>query len=176
MRIGIDIDDTLVDTATSTFNVLEKYNLPKDLYFRNITNIDKQQFLFEHMDEITLGAQLKENAKEVLDELKKRGHQLIIITARDTYYSKNQVDNTYKMFKHYDVEIDEFCFGYVQKDKICQEKNIDLMIDDNIEVCESLKKIGIDYLLFDSVINKKTKLNKVYHWNGVLEYIERKEK
>ena len=69
---------------------------------------------------------------------------------------------TLKIIKNL-YNINEFYFGYFNKQDIANSLNLDLMIDDNISVYNSIKNVGIDCILFGDTI--KT-------WDSVLKYIE----
>lgn len=104
MRIGIDIDNTLTE-------VQEKLNKAAYTYAvslgKNLDSYDKlmqdekndgteyaKRFQFNHeelkyflkdiQENITNNALPRKNAKEVIDKLKNDGHQIYIITARDS--------------------------------------------------------------------------------------------
>lgn len=166
MRIGIDIDDTLTDTKTAFIQILKKYGFSEDIYFRNFFDREKQRFLYSHHDEIMEITKLKEDAKEVLDKLKKNNNYLIIITARNYNYGKKAVECGKKIIVENNLLIDEIYFDKAEKSEICKDLNIDIMIDDNEEVIRSVEKIGIEGLLFGK---------KVKTWKEVLEYISEKE-
>ncbi|MGN1352840.1 MAG: hypothetical protein ACI4WF_02100, partial [Bacilli bacterium] len=100
MKIGIDLDDTLTDIQDDLLNLAFKYD--KTLRGKGIINFDKP-FIGEKFDwsseerdyffknyrlEVVKKARLRTNALETLNELKRRGYEIVIITARsDKYYS-----------------------------------------------------------------------------------------
>ena len=95
MRIGIDIDDTLLSTSESFDNLINKYNLNFNKKFNDKWTQEERDFIFgNYLNEILLGAKIKKGAKDVLKLLKKRGHTLIIISARSNKFVESIEENT----------------------------------------------------------------------------------
>lgn len=191
MNIGIDIDNVI-----SNFNeVLCKEFLLHDKELRNNGIVNKNadyitrgmldwtqqeidDFYKNNIERITNSLDVKDNAKEYIDKLKKDGHNIYIITARDNgeycdpytmtkewlanfniYYDKLILTNTYKNDAH----------GKANK---CLENNIDIMIDDSINICKDCSKHNIAVLLMDTPYNKKTDLLRVHNWKEIYEFIK----
>ena len=164
MRIGIDIDNTLVN-SNEYFEYIkkrDKLNFKKS-YTIGWTVDECNELLPKYAKELITNAKFMPNACEVLDYLHNEGHKLIIITARDNTYYKNSIELTKKILMNKKIEIDEFYFGKVKKSDIASEINIDLMIDDSKKVYNRMKKENIDCILFG---------DKIKTWKEVLDYIE----
>lgn len=167
MRIGIDIDDTLVDTSESFDKVIKKNNANFSKKYKDKWNEEEKNFIFNnYLEEFLKGARLQENAKEVTDYLVSFGHELIIITARSNRYCKDIEEYTKKFIKKENLKILEMYFGQNKKSDLAKKLKIDLMIDDDISVYNNMKNDGIECILFGDEI--KT-------WEDVLEYIKQKE-
>ena len=166
MRIAIDFDDTIVDTTKKVKEYLAKYNLTGFNDFE-----EKRQFYIKHIDNISKELQLKPYVKEVLNELSKN-NELYIITARSDYYSKNVKPLTKEFIKNNNLPVKEIYFDCFEEGKaiMCDKLNIDLFIDDKINNCLEVKKIGIDVLLFN---NKYENLNSVDNWLDILKYVKK---
>lgn len=165
MRIGIDVDETLVCSNDEFEIIKKKYNIDfNKKYTDKWTDEEYQEILAKYAEEIITNASLKIGAKEALNYLHNKGHKLIIITARNNLYYKNSMELTKKVLLNHGLKIDEFYFDQDKKSDIAKKLNIDLMIDDNINIYESMKKENIDCILFGQEI--KT-------WDQVLEYIDR---
>lgn len=168
MRIGIDIDDTLLSTSESFDNLINKYNLNFNKKFNDKWTQEERDFIFgNYLNEILLGAKIKKGAKDVLKLLKKRGHTLIIISARSNKFVESIEENTLDFIKKEKINIDDIYFGHSKKSDLAKKLNIDLMIDDSLYVYNNMKNDNIDCILFGDTI--KT-------WKEVLEYIKRKER
>ena len=167
MRIGIDIDDTLVSTSQSFDEVRKKYNIIFSKNWKDEWTKEEMNFIFnKYLEEILLGAKFKENSIEVVNHLHALGHELIVITARGNNYCKAMKEKTLEILKRKGLKISEIYFEQTKKSDLAKELNIDLMIDDSRYVYDNMKKDGIDCILFGD--NIKT-------WNEVLKYIKEME-
>lgn len=184
MRIGIDIDDTITNSTPvinkyikeygSTFFDASEFQKKKEELSRGILNDEiATKFFSKYAVEISDHIELKEDAKEIIDKLHNEGHEIIIITARRDNYYKDAYAYCTKYLKSKNVYYDKLITEQVYKDKTCINEKIDLMIDDAIDTCETLDKLGIKTLLFTSEINKNkdTKIPRVNFWKEVYNYI-----
>lgn len=167
MRIGIDIDETLTDTKKSFYETLEKYQIMFNGEYHNWHQQESAQLIVNnHLEEIMSKAKLKDRAKEVLDELYNRGHELFIITARSNNYCSCLETITNQLVKDNDLNIKEVYFNQDEKSVLAKKLGIDLMIDDSASVYQNMQKEKIDCILFG---------DKITTWTEVLEYINKKE-
>lgn len=167
MRIGLDLDETLTDTAISFDEVMKKNNVNfSKNYFDNWTKDETHYILSNFCEEMIAGAKLKKGVKEAIKVLNNKGHELFIITARRNYYSNNIENITYDLLKKNNIDVKRVYFGQDKKSDLASELHIDLMIDDSISVYNNMKREGIDCILFG---------DKIKTWDEVLKYIERKE-
>lgn len=166
MRIGIDIDETLTDTEISINEIVKRNNIDFNKKYNDIWTKEDVDFIFGNFyDEIIIGAKIKKGAKEVLSKLKKDGHELFILTARNNAYSNNTQKLTYSFIEENKLDVTEVYFDQNKKSDIAKKLKIDLMIDDSKKVYENMKKENIDAILFG---------DKIKTWEEVLKYIERK--
>lgn len=165
MKIAIDLDDTIVKTKEKIKEYLSKYGLKE---FE--TKEEKITFYIKHIDNIYKEVELQPNVLEVLYELSKT-NELYIITARGSYYSNNAKKITEDFITKNNLPIKKTYFDCYEQTKaiMCDKLNIDLFIDDHINNCLEVKKLGIDVLLFN---NKYEGLNSVDNWLEILEYIK----
>lgn len=164
MRIAIDFDNTLVKTSDKIKEYMIKNNVSE------FKNDEKYHFYCKYVDNITKELELKEYAKEVLQELSV-DNEICIITARSDYYSKNLKQLTLDFIKKNELPISNVYFDCFSEGKAnkCVELGIDLFIDDNIENCLYVKNKNIETLLFES---EHDSLNTVNSWKEVLEYVK----
>ena len=168
MIIGIDVDDTLVNSSESFDKVIEKYNVNFNKKFKDTWTEEERNFIFSNYLEETLkSAELKEDAKEVLNYLDSKGYKLIIITARGNKHCKGIEEFTIDFFKKENIKISKFYFRQYKKSDLAKKLKIDLMIDDSNYVYNNMKEENIDCILFG---------DKIQSWKQVLEYIESKVK
>jgi len=168
MRIGIDIDDTLVNTSESFDKVIKKYNVNFSKKYKDEWTKEECDFIFNnYLEEFLLGATIKKDASKVLNYLSDKGHELIIITARSNRFCENIKKETINFINNNKLKINNIYFEQNEKVDIAKKLNIDLMIDDNVKVYNNMIKNNIDCILFG---------DKIKTWQEVLKYIEDKEK
>ena len=192
-KIAIDIDDTLTDTSASIRKCVEEYandyeeghilTERKDTIIRGFFDHDViVQFFLDHGKELANNAEVREDAKEIIEKLREEGHEIIFLTARsDMYYTDAQ-----KFCEDYlnrkNVPYDRVITGKTFKIQACKEENIDIMIDDGVDTCADLNKAGIKALLYTTECNisKNTISPRVRTWKEVYEkiheYLDNKNK
>lgn len=181
MNIGIDIDDTLVETTK---------NLDKD-----ILNYEGGEEVLEHIEEVMsgkiptenirrfmntylttrlAGLEVKEDAVDVLNRIKRSGDKIIFITSRGEESGRGATEITLKYLEENKIPYDNIIFSATDKAKACIENNINIMIDDSMKHCEDIEKVGIKTILFTSMINKdkETNLERVNNWKELEEKID----
>lgn len=94
---------------------------------REHIGIDAHDYFFKHhSDDVNFNMAVPfHGAKEAIEELKRYGYKIVIVTKQDSYESKM---NTLKFLSHYGIYYDDICFT---GDKWMIES--EFMIDDNIE-------------------------------------------
>ncbi|MCI8392321.1 MAG: hypothetical protein HFJ23_00125, partial [Clostridia bacterium] len=111
------------------------------------------------------------NAKETISKLRKAGHEVYIVTARDSEFH----DNPYKLSKEWldknNIEYDKLIVNARDKAKICKDEKIDVFIDDKTSNCIDVSNIGAvairianDNICYDDFITLKD-------WNAIYRYI-----
>ena len=186
MRIGIDIDDTITDTwsymvpiYSQVFNIpveelsnsLPYYNSVKKL---NLTVEEYFKIMQPYYEENALNIPIKNDAKEVINALKKEGHKIIFITARGKMY-REPVSITEVYIEKNGIMYDKLITNATDKAVICKNENIDLFIDDSYKHCLSVSSVGIKVLMYNANYNKNIKeFNHIASWNEVYDYINKK--
>ncbi len=184
MNIGIDIDDTITDSfeylmkcVAEYFNYDINYLKENNFSYNNLPkNCKKYEYDFakKYYDKSLPHIPLKEGAREYIKKIKKLGHNIFIITARNTNMYKDPYISTKKQLEINNIYYDKL-FCTFDKVSICKTEKVDLVIDDSIENCIAINNIGIDTLLFNSVLNEKQNVNikRVRNWKEIFEYIKK---
>ena len=174
MNIGIDIDDTITCTSETIRLYSEKYARENMIEESDIWNIkeNKNKFLETYLEEIYINAPLKENVREVFEELKGLGCKLYIITARTESYVDNIINLISEYLEKYDLEVDGIFINGKDKVEVCVNNRIDIMIDDNLYNYYMLTKNNINALLFDDKNRYDIIDNRVNDWNKVVKIIK----
>lgn len=171
MKIGIDIDDTVMNT----FDVIEEAARYFDKYFlenkgyQDITKYDfherfywtseekKAFFNYFRKNKLYLKAKPKEDALYYLEKLYNEGYEIYFLTRRKKdekldILSITKNDLISKGFKFTDCYI-----GLSKKGEACKNLGIDVFIDDAVIQIEDVNNYGIKTILIDNWYNKEYK-------------------
>lgn len=171
MKIGIDIDDTVMNT----FDVIEEAARYFDKYFlenkgyQDITKYDfherfywtseeKQAFFnYFRKNKLYLKAKPKGDALYYLEKLYNEGYEIYFLTRRKKdekldILSITKNDLISKGFKFTDCYI-----GLSKKGEACKSLGIDVFIDDAVIQIEDVNNYGIKTILIDNWYNKEYK-------------------
>lgn len=176
MRIGIDIDGVLTEEKKYIIDYGTKFFIENNIsytinddnfYGQEIFGVTKEQykkFLNNYIFEYSKNVKVRPFASEIIKKLKK-AHEVFIITARDltTYENKYQIKMQQivkKWLYDNDILYDEIIFSK-NKDIICEEKEIDIMIEDNPENIIAISK-KIPVICYNNIYNRKICNNNVY--------------
>ena len=193
MKIGIDLDGVVFDSEKEFRVYSELYDMidlqqnskvnNKELKAQNRFQWTKEEtegFFKKYHEQIIEKSNFMPGAKRVLKLLKEEGHSLIIITARGGGSNKKIIELTEKRLKQNGMDIfDKYYWATENKDEVCVKENVDIMIDDFYEKCESIanSKIQTIYLKdapsYDLEENKYIKV--LYNWGEIYRYIKEKE-
>lgn len=172
MKLGIDIDDVLVDTSKLMLDYIKSINNNEDILNHmeeimrgEIPDSIVSKFINGNIVNILDNVQLKQNAKKVLEKLEKN-NEIVFITSRGDKKIKGTEEITLNYLKKNNIAYKKIIFNAYNKAKICKENNIDILIDDSVKLCEEAQKEGIKTILFTSIVNKnkQTNIKRVNNW------------
>lgn len=158
MKIGIDIDDTLTNTKDIQLLYWQEYvtNHPKKGYDTNLPSTINdfgdeyvQNFWDTYREELSFYSSFKENASLVLNNLKKAGHKLCIITSRPDEKYQNLHQRLKEWFAENNIPIDIIYTNIRDKGTFCKDNNIDLFIDDDLKHIIKANSYNIKTILFN---------------------------
>lgn len=181
LTIGIDIDDTITNTfdylmpaVAEFFNMDLNYLKENNISYTSLTPQMKEQeleFARANFDKLIPNTPIKPDAAEYIRKIRKLGHKVIIITARNSLFYTDPYKTSSEYLTKNNVQFDELICTF-DKAGICKEQNVDIFIDDSINQCNKVKEAGIKTLLFASKINiSNEEHQKVYSWQDVYHYI-----
>ncbi|MBQ6841255.1 MAG: hypothetical protein IJO63_03980 [Bacilli bacterium] len=170
MKIGIDFDNTLVNTYEVTKERLDRYLPGNNLHsYHDLDPVEEQKFFDKYYLEILENVTLYPYAKEALEELRKMGCTLVLVTARGIY-SQESGKPTLKVLQKFGIEFDEYYWGNPIKGHVCKDNHIDLMIDDLQSVCEEVSSKGVKVLNFGETSDR---FAYALNWKEVVEYVKK---
>ncbi|MFC2947434.1 5' nucleotidase, NT5C type [Virgibacillus sediminis] len=187
MRIGFDIDDTLINLREHAFHLYNR-KLKKEIPREKFLELDRleihepfgmddeegKQMWMDTRDEIYYtDCPPFPGALELLQELAEAGHEVYYITARP----KDHGERTKEWMKErgFPVEDSRFFYGMKDEQKIhtIKELELDYYIDDKPEVIETLSEIPIKLFLKDQTYNRHiTHIPRITDWSEFKEIIE----
>ncbi len=125
--------------------------------------------------ELSKNTPLIPGAKEVIEILKKDGHELIIITARGSFEIKEMKNVMEEKFFKDSLNFSKYYWAVQNKVEVCKNEKVDIMIDDSPIICKEMKQTRIKTLYFRDVNREKIEeneyLKEVNNWGEIYRYI-----
>ncbi len=190
LRIGIDIDDVVVEYLKSFLDYVEKKEGKKFLYeeifdysFQDILGVSREEIWNlvkgHESDEIIINLDLIENSKESI-ELLNNVHKIFFITSRNTKIKNTTLLFFEKHFPNHNFKIlfsgENWDNGNRSKQEICKDYGIEIFIEDNLDYALDCATNGIKVFLIDKPWNQKENLPeniiRVKDWKDILVKIE----
>lgn len=186
MRIGLDIDDTISKTwEVLQPSFLQYYNLREEDFNRNadhyaeLLGIEKEEYygyMTKNLASLVSNAEVKPYCKEVLNRLKEKNVEIILITVRARNMFQDPEKTTKEWLEKMEIPYDKLFCNVENKLQICKEENIDVFIDDSVKNCIEVSKLGIPVFLMNSVINQQnTSLKRVCDWLEIEKLLQELE-
>lgn len=186
MKIGLDIDGVIYNSENAfrckaeLYDLLELHKngpLNNDFWAQSRydwTEEQQRKFKQKYFIQLTEEATLMPGAKEIIERLRKDGHELIIITARGNEM-KEMRDVMEEKMQRDNLTFETYYWATLDKAEVCKKENIDLMIDDSPIHCKKLKENKIRTLYFRDVNREKIEeneyLKEVNNWGEIYRYI-----
>ena len=187
MRIGIDIDNTICDTGTYLEKKIyewDKFNNRETKLTSNYKNIyqkfaydlkEKERFDNIYVPIMQVEANAIRDTDKVINNLKKEGHQIYIISYRGKFQYENALEVTKMWLKKNNIPYDEIIVEEWDKGKVCKENNIDIFIDDEPVHLKQVKEQGVDVIMYSTKYNSYCNdFNCIDNWNDIYSYIQEK--
>ncbi|MBM7556712.1 LNS2 domain-containing protein [Halanaerobacter jeridensis] len=179
--IGVDIDAVLTAEGTGEENIWHRhlcdyFNLDgrksNDYDFTkayDITENEIKDFMASRGMKVFRKVPPRPKSISVLKELKEKNYNIILVTAREAELK----DLTAEWLAKHDIPYDELIHSE-QKADVCEEKNIELFIDDRLQNLLPIKeRLNIPVLLMTMTHNQDYKgdIPRVESWLDVKEKI-----
>ena len=192
MRIGIDLDGVVFDSETTfrtyeeifDITILKNNNLvdrkePKYQQRYNWTKEQEKEFIDRYYMQVSKESGLMSGFKAVYPLLKENTKlELIVITARGMTLPEMK-DDAQRVLDENDIKFDKYFWGVKDKVDICKKEKIDLMIDDDWRIIDTMAKNNIKSLYFRDTNLRKLKNSKfiteVNNWGDIYRYIISKQ-
>lgn len=185
-RIGIDIDDTICDTNELIVDEADKYDReilggtgvknPFAYKFSEMIGWEdgmKETFFKDRLEYIMSNAEIKHNAREVINKLYDEGNEIYFITRREPVYLSNPYKISYDWLSKHDIKYTKLLVNSGKKIDECKDYNIDIFIDDMPYNCEDVSALGINVILFTNGNNQnENRFVRMNNWDEIYNYIK----
>ncbi len=182
MNIAIDIDDTLTESfdyfqpcVAEYFGVdLEEVRRRNISYGNLLPEWEDRalDFCRTYYDCVVPDTPFKLDACWGVEQLRKMGHRIIIITARTPDFYTDPYVTTREELAKGGISYDKLICT-LDKGSACVEENIAVLVDDSPANCAAAAERGIPAILFTSKANRdvETGFPRVSNWTEVVERI-----
>ena len=190
MRIGVDLDGVLNDVAEWHFACGSKFCLenninrgfnPEGYYMEeqfHLTSDENREFWRQYIFDLLISIPPRPYASEVIHKLRKAGHKIIILSARDNQFLTGEYNGMINYYvkawlNKYNIEYDELIINTDNKREKCLSIGLDLMVEDKGSNVNDISKI-IPVMVFDAPYNQKCtgrNVIRVYSWYQIYQEI-----
>ena len=186
MNIGIDLDGVVYDSEEMLkcraeffdqqiggIGVINKEELLCQKRYK-WTQEQENEFLKSCLLNVLTISPLKTMVKETLTQLKNEGHNLFIITSRGNVFDE-EVEITHKRLNELNIQFEKIICYASNKDQICKQHNIDVMIDDTYDNVIKIANAGIKCLYFRDLVLKfanHPNIVEVNNWGEIYRQIK----
>ena len=188
MKIGIDIDDTIVNT--NEYIIKAAFNYDK-LFLKNKGFHNKKSYAFTDMfywddddvrsffkyyqqEKLYLKVPVKKDAIKYINKLYDDGNYICFITYRQDNDSKETYEDTYQYLKKYGFKFNKLITNSGMKGQVCVNEEIDIFIDNSISQIDDVNKRGIETIMFLTPYNKSYKGKKLGSWKDIYNEIRKR--
>ena len=181
MTIGIDLDNTLVDTQTKMYEFIYSDERKEDLLKNiealttgNTKNEMVKYFYKKYATKIFETAELIIGTKEAIDYLVKTGHRVVFITLRgdkNKMYASSEIA-TIKYLEEHKIPFSNIIFNSKNKVQDCKTEKIDIMLDDSLRTIARISKTSIKGVLFNPSGRPNYGCSQVANWQEFIDMIK----
>ena len=197
MNIGIDIDDTISDTFEALLAYSQKYTIEdlkresnidinKDylnhLYIESASgwnDLETKNFWEKYYEDILKAVNIKNFASKVINNKRKNGDKIFLITARWDMPNFDTKKLTENWLLENNVQYDKLFMNASDKVQLVKENNIDLFIDDSFNNCKQISEnTNAKVYMMTSLVNKNLgdkKIKRVFSWPEIDDLISKEE-
>ncbi|NYF24862.1 HAD family acid phosphatase [Sporosarcina sp. JAI121] len=185
MKIGFDIDDTLINLREHAFQIYNtKLNRTVELeLFHALDKVEIHE-LFDMTAEQgneMWNSSLEEiyftscppypDAVKTLQRLDREGHEIYYITARPKVHGERTIE--WMIENKFPVDKDRFYYGMKDEDKvnIIQELNLDYYFDDKPAVLETLKNRPVKLFAKSQSYNRHLDIQRITEWSELFDLL-----
>lgn len=170
ITIGIDIDDTIVQTNKKALEIIKREEYEDVDYYEKLS--DLSGFINKHFIEIVKTSPLFDKSKEVITELKNMGFRIVLISSRAFQEGADTEEDTINYLSENGIIYDAILLRRPNKVEACIQEKVNYFIDDKEKTLDTLAEIGIECIKMKSIDKSASKYFSVNSWNEILEYFK----
>lgn len=170
ITIGIDIDDTMVQTNKRALEIIKREGFENVDYYEKLPNLSG--FINDHFVELVKTAPLFEKSKEVIEELRQMGFRIVLISSRAYQEGADTEEDTVNYLKENGIIYDAILLRRPNKVEACIQEKVDYFIDDKEKTLDTLAEIGIECIKMQSIDKNPSKYNMVNTWDEILLFFK----
>lgn len=164
MKIGIDFDNTIVNTSVVSKMFLDKYFPGNNLNsYHDLSKNEELKFFYKYYKDITKNLKVYDGVHEAFDFFKENNIEITLLTARGGGYPEI-IDLTKEYLKEHNLNFDKYIFKAFPKGMEAKLYGLDLVIDDTHEVVMDVRNHNIDALEYGVDVKS---------WYEVIEYVRK---
>lgn len=188
MKIGIDIDNTLTEVQKALNRAAFNYatELGKSIdesedQLEDNANYYKERYKFSYdelkyflkdiQEEIINSAKPRENVVKYINKLRETGNEIYIISARSSEFH----DDPYKLSKDWldnnNIKFDKLIVNARKKAPVCKQENIDIFIDDQLNNCIEVSRLGIMTIRLSEDETHYNNITNCKNWDDIYNCI-----
>lgn len=185
MKLGFDIDDTLLNLREHAFHIYNR-ELTKQIRveeFHALTTIpihgifgltleEGKELWSRHREEIFYTATPFPEAIEVLQELANQGHEIYYVTARSPEHCEKTKNSIQEL--GFPVQDNRFYCGMGDTEKVhvIRRLGLDYYFDDKPAVLDTLNELEIRVYTKDNGYNKHLDVPRIVNWRELLVILQ----
>lgn len=174
LTIGIDIDDTIVQTNKKALEIIEREGYASVDYYEELPNLS--EFINKCFVEIVQSALLFEGSKETIQALQNMGFRIVLISSRAFQEGADTEEDTINYLKNNNIQYDKIILKRPNKVEACLQEHVDYFIDDKEKTLDTLKEAGIKCIKMQSIDKQPSKHCMVNNWTEILNFFKLLEK
>ena len=173
MVFVFDLDDTICDTDKYSekymLRFFKEHNLPYKQIAKNVRFAEKKfdwdyatalNWYKQYGDEMMTKFPYNKNICKFINGLYDAGHKIVIATARANDWHTDPEGITLEWLKRHKFKYHKIYIGRIDKEKICEEENADVFVDDDIKYTTKVDEYFKSTVGDKKVFLKTTAYNK----------------
>ena len=173
MVIGIDIDDTFVQTNKRALEIIEREKINEKVeYYEHLS--DLSDFIHKYFKEIVYTADLFDDAKEALELIRNQGNKIIFVSSRAFQSGADTEEDTIEYLRRSKIKYDAIYLKTPDKLGVCMQEKIDIFIDDKEKTLKPLSDNGIRCIKMTSHEKGTSQFKTVNNWKQIVDLLVEK--